>query len=81
MMALFLIERIRQGKEAFLLKPACYKEPEDEKNSPARGEPTEKELTLLYRAWWARVKNLDPKLGAEVDPLKDTKIHWWAYGC
>jgi hypothetical protein len=78
MIALWLIEGVRQGSKFPSLNALCFKRgvEKGEKWSKA-SEANHKELARLYRAWWKKVKELDPKKAAAVNPLKGTDLAWY----
>jgi hypothetical protein len=74
MMALWLIEGVRQGGKFPSLNPPYYRDAVDGKESgPVRGN-VQKKLVQAYRAWWAKVKNLPADKAKAIDPLQGTGL-------
>lgn len=76
MVALWLIEGIRQGGKYPSLNSLCFKSGVESKNWTKTSEDNHKEVAKAYRAWWDKAKSLTPEKAKALDPLKDTGLSW-----
>jgi len=77
MVALWLVEGIRQGGRYPSLNAPCFKQGVKEKNWSKASEKNHAELTKVYRAWWERVRHVDREKASKIDPLRGTTLHWY----
>lgn len=83
MVALWLIDGIRQGGKYPSLNALCFKAGKQPGNWQKASEENHKDVAKAYRDWWERVrqadKNRSPKPGEKArasDPLQGTNLHW-----
>jgi len=77
MVALWLIEGIRAGGKFPSLNALCFKEEVKGENWTKASEDNHKEVAKAYRSWWEKAKALSPEKAMALEPLKDTKLHWY----
>ena len=76
MVALWLIEGVRQGSKYPSLNALCFKGKVEGTDWTKASEDNHKEVAKAYRAWWAKAKDLTPEKAKAIDPLKDTGLSW-----
>ncbi len=80
MVALYMIERIRCGPGLGVnMVPECRRSRDSADATVA--EPIQRELSRLYAAWWARVRDLNPNEAAKDSPLGGSRLSWRQFGC
>jgi hypothetical protein len=76
MVALWLIEGVRQGSKYPSLNALCFKGKVEGTDWTKASEDNHKEVAKAYRAWWEKAKTLMPEKAKAIDPLKDTGLSW-----
>jgi hypothetical protein len=76
MVALWLIEGVRQGGKYPSLNSLCFKQGADMTNWTRASEDNHKEVAKLYRAWWEKAEALPDDKAKMIDPLKDSGLVW-----
>jgi len=71
--ALWLVDGIRQGKKFPSLNCYCHKGDTDTRKD---GGQIHKELAQAYRAWWKKAEQEGPFRGSQLDPLEGTDLRW-----
>lgn len=77
MVALWLVEGIRQGSRHPSLTALCLKQGPTKGPWSKQSEENHPAVARAYRAWWRRVQYLPPKRVAKMDPLHGTQLHWY----
>lgn len=77
MVALWLIEGIRQGGKFPSLNALCFKKGRQAKNWCKASEENHKEVAKAYRTWGRKVESLDRQNAGGIDPLKGTNLYWY----
>ncbi len=76
MVALWLIEGVRQGDRYPSLNALCFKAGGGGKDWSKASEDNHKEVARAYRAWWEKAKSLPHDPAKALDPLKGTGLAW-----
>jgi len=76
MVALWLIEGVRQGGRYPSLNPLCFKKGVQTKDWNQASEDNHKEVAQAYRAWWSKAKKLLPQEAKALLPLQGTDLSW-----
>lgn len=77
MVALWLIESVRQEGKYPSLNPLCFKDGIEKKDWDKASEDNHKDVAKAYKAWWKKAKTLSPEKARAIDPLKDTGLSWY----
>jgi len=77
MVALWLIEGVRVGGKFPSLNALCFMGRVEGENWTKASEDNHKEVAKAYRSWWEKAKSLSPEKAMALDPLKDSKLHWY----
>ena len=77
MVALWLIEGVRQGGKFPSLNSLCFKRGVELKDYSKASEDNHKDVAKAYRAWWEKAKSLQGEEASKIDPLKDTGLSWY----
>jgi hypothetical protein len=75
--AAWLIEGVRKGGKFPSLAASPSRIGDKGENPKKEKVETEQALAEAYQAWWAKVKDMDPKRAREVEPLAGTDLHWY----
>jgi hypothetical protein len=76
MVALWLIEGVRQGGKYPSLNSLCFKVGVEAKDWTKASEDNHKNVVKAYRAWWDKAKFLSAEKAKALNPLKDTRLSW-----
>ncbi len=76
MVALWLIEGVRQDTKFPSLNPLCLKKDVRGKDWNQASENNHETTAQAYRAWWSKAKKLSPPEAKALQPLQGTELHW-----
>ena len=76
MVALWLIEGVRQGGKFPSLNALCFKTGGVAKDWTAASEANHAEVAKLYRAWWKKAASLAADDAKAIAPLRDSGFAW-----
>ncbi len=76
MLALWLLEGVRQGGRFASLNALCFSGKVESENWSAASESNHERVRQAYQDWWSRVEGLPRSEAAAVDPLEGTGLHW-----
>ena len=77
MVALWLVEGIRQGGKFPSLNALCFKAGVQKQDWTKASEDNHKEVAQAYRAWWSKAKKLPPHEAKAIVPLQGTNLSWY----
>jgi hypothetical protein len=75
--ALWLVEGIRQGGKYPSLNAVCRKAGEKAQDEAAAAAADHRAAARAYRAWWEKARALPPEEAKKLDPLRGTDLRWY----
>ncbi len=75
MVALWLVEGVRQGGRFGSLNALCFDGPAEDANWRGASEANHERILFAYRKWWKTVSERGDS-GAAIDPLEGTGLRW-----
>ena len=76
MVALWMIEGVRQGGKFPSLNALCLRPAVERMNRMKESEENHKEAAQAYRAWWDKAKTLTLEQAMKINPLQGTNLAW-----